>query len=116
MFWTNFERCCRMIGEPPNSVASKCGVKSSGTVTGWKNGAIPRADVSRAIVEYFKSKGVQIEASDLFDDGDAIATRERLRSSPGMRILFDAAEDAPESALLEAAALIMRYKEESKRK
>lgn len=116
MFWTNFERYCRMIGEPPNSVASKCGVKSSGTVTGWKNGAVPRADVSTAIVQYFKSKGIQLEASDLFaeHDSDAIAVRDRLRSSPELKILFDAAENAPASALLEAAAIIMRYKEQNK--
>lgn len=37
--------------------------------------------------------------------------REHMRSE--MRILFDAAEDAPASAILEAAALIMRYKEQN---
>ncbi len=45
---------------------------------------------------------------------DAVAVRERLRSSPELKILFDTTEDAPASALLEAAALIMRYKEQSK--
>ena len=43
---------------------------------------------------------------------DNMPQRENMRSE--MRILFDAAEDAPASALLEAAALIMRYKEQSK--
>lgn len=43
---------------------------------------------------------------------DNMSGRENMRSE--MRILFDAAEDAPASALLEAAALIMRYKEQSK--
>ena len=37
--------------------------------------------------------------------------REQMRDE--MRILFDAAEDAPVSAILEAAALIMRYKEQN---
>lgn len=37
--------------------------------------------------------------------------REQMRDE--MRILFDAAEDAPASAILEAAALIMRYKEQN---
>lgn len=38
--------------------------------------------------------------------------REQMRQE--MRILFDAAEDAPASAILEAAALLMRYKEQNK--
>ena len=43
---------------------------------------------------------------------DNMSERENMRAE--MRILFDAAEGAPASALLEAAALIMRYKEQSK--
>ena len=46
------------------------------------------------------------------EPADNMSERENMRSE--MRILFDAAEDAPASALLEAAALIMRYKEQSK--
>jgi hypothetical protein len=118
MFWTNYVRYCRMIGEPPNTVASKCGITSSGTVTGWKNGAVPRSKIVNSLVEYFNSKGVECSVHDLFADAeegaDAVSVREKLRSSPELKILFDAAEDAPSSALLEAAALIMRYKEQSK--
>lgn len=118
MFWTNYVRYCRMIGEPPNTVAAKCGITSSGTVTGWKNGAVPRNKIVNRIVEYFNSKGIECTARDLFadteEDLDAISVRERLRSSPELKILFDATEDAPASALLEAAALIVRYKEQSK--
>lgn len=47
---------------------------------------------------------------------DSIAVRQMLRDRPEAKILFDATKDAPASALLEAAALIMRYKEESKYK
>lgn len=45
------------------------------------------------------------------EDGESIRIRELLRERPEMRILFDAGENAPTSAILEAAALIMRYKE-----
>ena len=45
------------------------------------------------------------------EPADNMSERENMRAE--MRILFDAAEDAPASALLEAAALIMRYKEQS---
>lgn len=33
--------------------ASDVGVKSSGTVTGWKNGAIPRQGVLKRLADYF---------------------------------------------------------------
>lgn len=33
--------------------ASDVGVKSSGTVTGWKNGAIPRQGVIKRLADYF---------------------------------------------------------------
>ena len=45
------------------------------------------------------------------EPADNMPERENMRAE--MRILFDAAEDAPASALLEAAAMIMRYKEKS---
>lgn len=48
----------------------------------------------------------------IVDPDSNLPQREQMRSE--MRILFDAAEDAPTSAILEAAALLMRYKEQSK--
>lgn len=57
MFWNRFTYLCNEAGEAPNVVAAKCGVKSSGTVTGWKNGATPRAGVLSRIADYF---GVQV--------------------------------------------------------
>ena len=53
MFWETFVFLCSERGESPNAVAEMCGVKSSGTVTGWKKGAIPRAAVLRRIADYF---------------------------------------------------------------
>lgn len=50
------------------------------------------------------------------EDGDVMKIREMLKDRPDARLLFSAAEDAPTSAILEAAALIMRYKEESQNK
>ena len=45
-----------------------------------------------------------------------LGLREALRNRPDMRILFEVSKDAPPSAILEAAALLMRYKEESENK
>lgn len=53
MFWTNYCRLCSQIGKSPSAVAKECGIKSTGTVPAWKNGAIPRWSVIVAISDYF---------------------------------------------------------------
>ena len=53
MFWTRFIELCNESGKSPNAVAAACGVKSSGTVTGWRNGSIPRAPVLHKMADYF---------------------------------------------------------------
>lgn len=63
MFWENFARLCVERGEFPNVVATKCGVTSTGTVTGWKKGATPRDKFLNRFAEYF---GVTVE--DLLSD------------------------------------------------
>ncbi len=128
MFYTNFARYCEALNKSIYTVAEEVGVRSTATISGWRNGAVPRPKVVDAMVKYFRANGIAIDVSDLFaetDDGDVfvtkdemdtIAVREMLRDRPEGKILFDAAKDAPASALLEAAALIMRYKEDSKNK
>lgn len=59
MFWSNFKKLCAEKGEAANVVAAKCGVKSTGTVTGWKNGAMPSPKTLSKIADYF---GVTVEA------------------------------------------------------
>lgn len=56
MFWNVFAKLCVDAGKSPNTVAAECGVKSSGTVTGWKNGAVPRPAVLQRIAEYFDTE------------------------------------------------------------
>ena len=104
-----------MINKAPNAVAAACGVASSGTVTGWRNGASPRPKVVSALIHYFHDNGLDIEVADLFAEEQDAETevREMLRTRPEIKILFDASRDAPASALLESAALITRYKEKS---
>lgn len=53
MFWTRFIELCNEAGKSPNAVAAACGIKSSGTVTGWSKGAIPRAPVLHKMAQYF---------------------------------------------------------------
>lgn len=53
MFWENYLLLCGSVGKSPNAVASEIGIKSSGTVTGWSNGAIPRKSVIFKLCRYF---------------------------------------------------------------
>lgn len=53
MFWTRFIELCNKAGKSPNAVAAACGVKSSGTVTGWRNGSVPRTTVLHKMADYF---------------------------------------------------------------
>ena len=53
MFWDYFVRLCNQAGKYPNTVAAEVGVKSTGTVTGWKNGANPRQAVLLKLADYF---------------------------------------------------------------
>ena len=53
MFWQRYLKLCNSVGKSPNLVASEIGVKSSGTVTGWKNGALPRENILIKMADYF---------------------------------------------------------------
>ena len=53
MFWTNYVKLCYKVGKSPNEVAAEIGVRSTGTVTGWKNGSLPRPSALKALSDYF---------------------------------------------------------------
>lgn len=52
MFWERFLEECNLIGKKPNPVAKELGI-SSGTVTGWKRGALPKPEALSKIASYF---------------------------------------------------------------
>jgi len=52
MFYDNFIKLCAKKGESPNAVAAKLGL-STGTVTWWKKGRMPREPLLYKIAEYF---------------------------------------------------------------
>ena len=58
MFWTKFAKLCSDRGVAANTVAAQCGVKSTGTVSGWKKGATPRESILIKIADYF---GITVE-------------------------------------------------------
>lgn len=96
MFWDNFVRLCNQAGKYPNAVAAEVGVKSSGTVTGWKNGANPRQTVLLKLAEYFgvtvdylltgeKEKAPGITAESLTDEEQELISIWRSVMSPEER-------------------------------
>lgn len=57
MFYDTFIRLCTEKNESPNSVAKKLGL-STGTVTWWKKGRIPRETMLLKLADYF---GVSVD-------------------------------------------------------
>lgn len=57
MFWTRYVELCSSVNKSPHKVATSIGV-TSGSVTGWKNGGIPRETTLKKIADYF---GVTVE-------------------------------------------------------
>ena len=52
MFWDNFCELCKAKGMSPNAVAKEIGI-SSGAVTSWKQGRLPRWQTLEEIATYF---------------------------------------------------------------
>ena len=89
MFWDSYVNLCIGVGESPNSVAQKLGV-TSGSVTGWKNGAAPRNSTLRKIADYF---GVSV---DYLLGNKEIHSSEEPKLSEGEEMLLDLFRRIPE--------------------
>ena len=85
MFWENYLQLCNKVGKSANAVAAEIGFKSSGTVTGWKDGKIPYERNLKKIADYF---GVTVD--DLI--GDDSAQKEKP-TAQGDGLKLDSYED-----------------------
>lgn len=56
-FWENYSKLCSERGESPNSIAAQLGY-SSGSVTAWKQGRVPKYQTLEVIAKHF---GVSVE-------------------------------------------------------
>lgn len=134
-FYDFFIALCAKSDIRPSRVVLDCGM-SKASVNSWKNKkSLPTDATITTLSNYFNisrlafyecpdiamSRGITYESEPPTEEQEKVLMgktdsnlpqREQMRSE--MRILFDAAEDAPTSAILEAAALLMRYKEQSK--
>jgi transcriptional regulator with XRE-family HTH domain len=52
MFWENFKQLCAQNDITPNAVAKKLGI-SSGSITAWKNGRMPKLVFLQKLADYF---------------------------------------------------------------
>jgi len=124
-FYNYFINLCGSSHTSPSRVALDVGLSKT-AVNGWKNGRLPNDSSLYLLANYFfvpietfwacddiaEKRGVDAQETSSQPQESNYPQREQMRQE--MRILFDAAEDAPTSAILEAAALLMRYKEQNK--
>ena len=135
-FYNNFLKLCNSVGKKPSAVAEEIGLSKS-LVTRWKAGKGITDATAQKIADYFgitvaefigereadklkkiaeneNAAWVPNQAADDENELDEteIEIRERIRTSFAYRALFDTANGAADSDLLEAAALIQKRKEE----
>lgn len=84
MFWDNFVALCTQRGTSPNAVAAEL-KKSSGSVTAWKNGAVPRETTLKKIADYFDISIDQL----LYDQKEKSPTPEGAEQIPGYEDLSE---------------------------
>ncbi len=117
MFYEKFTKLCAEKGVSKQSACAAAGLSSAAWVR-WSNGSVPSAVSLQKLCDYL---GVTTESM-INDDmevtaiSDGIAARQEAFDRPEMRILFDAAKDAPASKIYEVVALLEKFKEESQGK
>lgn len=52
MFFEQYKSLCLSVGKKPNTVAKELGIASS-SITQWKHGSTPRAQILQKIADYF---------------------------------------------------------------
>ena len=109
MFYQNFVKLCEEKGVSRGAVCQAVGL-SDNAWRRWANGSTPNGKSLKAIADFF---GVEPRSMlyETQDSDDGIQARRDALERPEMRILFDAAVDAPASAILEVALQLMKLKE-----
>lgn len=95
MFWDNFVSLCTENEKSPNGVAAELNV-SSGSVTAWKKGAIPRIGTLHKIADYF---GVSV-AHLLGEDETAVREEAEQNREKILRLTESAEESLMQMFLL----------------
>ena len=114
MFWDNFVLLCDRAGKSPNAVAAEIGFKSTGTVTGWKDGKIPYERNLKKIAEYF---GVTVDyllngqkENAPGSDAESEIEKALAQATPAQRELISSILDMNENQLLFIKELVDKAK------
>ena len=117
MFWNNYVTLCAKRGVSPNAVAKSLSI-ASGTVTNWKNGAVPQNATLKKIADYFnvtvdylltgkeKAPSTEVEEADELNE-----LLQELKTRPEMRMLFSLAKGATKEDVELAVAIIQRMRQ-----
>lgn len=112
----NIRKYMELNGKTRNDLCRDLGIKYT-TLTDWLKGkTYPRIDKIEMMAEYFGvSKADLVEddsesSSKYYFDDDTVKKAQQLFDNPGMRILFDAAQDSRPEDLQMAADLLKRLK------
>ena len=81
MFWERLVQLCAERNTKPNPVAKELGI-SSGSVTNWKNGAVPHSATLKKIADYFGVSTSYLLGVE--DDPDPIALVDPSKKEPPM--------------------------------
>ena len=105
MFWDTYTALCAKQGASPNAVAKSLSI-ASGTVTNWKNGAIPQNATLRKIADYF---GVSTSyLLGIVDDPNPVALVDPSKKDPPMLTKL---EEIMQDMTAEELADLERYAE-----
>jgi transcriptional regulator with XRE-family HTH domain len=74
-FFNRFYQLCRKHGTSPNAVGREVGA-SSGSITAWKQGVMPRASMVSTLAEYF---GVTTDYLMGYSDCPVTMTKQELK-------------------------------------
>ena len=88
MFWDNYVKLCGNNNKSPNGVANELNL-SSGSITAWKKGAVPRAATLQKIADYFS-----VSVAYLLDEDETAVREEAEQNHEKILRLTESAEES----------------------
>ena len=110
MFYENYVRLCKEKGLSRGAVCQAVGL-SENAWKRWENGSNPNGKTLKLVADFFDISIKELMKDNAPSQDDGFAARQEVFDRPELRILFNAAQDAPPSAILEVALQLMKLKE-----
>lgn len=108
MFWNTLVQLCNQQGTNPTTVVKALGI-AAGSVTKWKNGAIPRGTTLAKIADHFGVTTDYLlgkEEKPATESDELNEYLEELKNRSEMRMLFSLAKGATKEDVERAVAII----------